>query len=105
MEMTTNIYDADRLKDRVFYVSRTLTDLSIIKKKDSIEMASRDLVRLMADFLVRNPKLTRIESTDVFGATMVRIEMQVVAMSLKDLRNLLEEAFIKGVRHAQGVSQ
>lgn len=103
--MMTSIFDNAKVKDSLFHVSRTLTELSIVKQKDSIEMASRDLVRQMADFLVRNPKLTRIGTADVFGSTMVRIDVQVAVLALGDLRNLLEEVFAKGVRHGQGMTE
>ena len=63
------------------------------------------MVRELADFLVRNPKLVRIEMTDVFGAKMVRVDMSVVVMTRENLRDMLQEAFAKGVRHGQDLPE
>ena len=101
----TTIYDSNSLKDMVFHVSRTVTEQMMVPNKDVIEIVTRDMVRELADFLARNPKLARIEMTDVFGAKMTRVDMSVVVMTRENLRDMLQEAFAKGVRHGQGLPE
>ena len=95
----TTIYDSNTLADKVFHVSRTVTEHMMAPDKDVIEIAIREMQQELADFLVRNPKLARIEMTDVFGAKMARVDMSVVLMTRENLRDMLQEAFAKGVRH------
>ena len=99
----TTIYDSSALADKIFYVSRTVTEHMMASDKDVIEIATREMRQELADFLVRNPKLARIEMTDVFGAKMARVDMSVAVMTLENLRDMLQEAFAKGVRHGQGL--
>lgn len=97
-----NIYDSNTLSDKVFHVSRTVTEHMMVPDKDVIEIAIRDMRKELADFLVRNPKLASVrmvEMTDLFGVKMARVDMSVLVMTRENLRDMLQEAFAKGVRH------
>lgn len=101
--MRISIYDIEKLKDSIFHVSRTITEHSMVGGKDLIEIATRDLRNEMADFLARKPEFVSIVSDDVFTHQILRIKMQIAVLTVEELRNLLEEAFKKGINYGRGI--